>query len=171
MTIELTNTGTAALVVIASALVINSRHIMYSAALADDFRAFPAVWRYGLPYLMTDQAFAVSITRYATVDDPTYRRWFFLGAGMGLWVPWQITTAVGTLVGAQIPESWSLEFAIPLVFMVLLVPALTDRPGLAAAVAGGATAVLARDLPYGLGLIVAALIGITAGVVVERLSR
>lgn len=171
VTIELTNTGTAAAVVIASALVINSRHLMYSAALADQFRPFPSAWRYGLPYLMTDQAFAVSITRYATVDDPTYKRWYFFGAAIGLWLPWQISTLVGTLVGAQIPESWSLEFAIPLVFMVLLIPALVDRAGLAAALTGGIVAVVGRDLPYGTGLIVAAIVGIAAGVMVERRTR
>jgi 4-azaleucine resistance transporter AzlC len=168
--LELTNAGTAAAVVVATALVVNARHFMYSAALADHFRDFPKIWRYGLPYLMTDQAFAVSITRYATVDDPRYKRWFFFGAGLGLWVPWQISTATGAIVGAAIPESWSLDFAIPLVFMVLIIPALQRRPGVAAATVGAVTAVLARDVPYRLGLIVAALAGIAAGVIVERWS-
>lgn len=168
VTIELTNAGAAAAVVIATALVVNARHLMYSAALADHFRAFPGPWRYGLPYLMTDQAFAVSITRYPTVDDPVYKRWFFLGAGLGLWGPWQVTTAIGAVLGAQIPESWSLDFAIPLVFMVLLILAVKDRPGFIAAAVGGIAAVAGRGIPYRLGLIVAALLGIAAGVVAER---
>lgn len=167
-TIELTNAGTAAAVVIATGLVISARHIMYSASLADHFRDFPAAWRYGLPYLMTDQAYAVSITRYATVDDPVYKRWFFLGAGLGLWLPWQVTTAAGVLVGAQIPSSWSLDFVIPLVFMVLLIGAVKDRPSLLAALVGAFVAVAGRGLPYNTGLLAAAAAGITAGVVAER---
>lgn len=171
VTIELTNAGAAAAVVIATALVVNARHLMYSAALADHFRAFPTRWRYGLPYLMTDQAFAVSITRYATTDDPVYKRWFFLGAGLGLWAPWQVVTAVGAVLGAQVPESWSLDFAIPLVFLVLLTLSVRDRPGLVAAVVGATAAIAGRGIPYRLGLIVAAMVGIAAGVIVERVRR
>jgi 4-azaleucine resistance transporter AzlC len=171
VTIELTNAGAAAVVVIATALVVNARHLMYSAALADHFRSFPTSWRYGLPYLMTDQAFAVSITRYTTMDDPVSKRWFFLGAGLGLWGPWQVTTAVGALLGAQVPESWSLDFAIPLVFLVLLILSVGDRPGLVAAVIGGIAAVAGRGIPYRLGLIVAAMVGIAAGVLAERVRR
>ncbi len=171
VTIELTNAGTGAAVVIATALVVNARHLMYSAALADHFRDFPAPWRFGLPYLMTDQAFAVSINRFVAVDDPAYKRRFFLGAGLGLWIPWQITTATGTLLGAQIPESWSLDFAVPLVFMVLIIPSLAHRPGVLAAIVGGVAAVIGRGIPYRLGLIVAALAGIAAGVIAERASR
>lgn len=168
VTIELSNGGAAAIVIVATALVVNARHLMYSAALAEPFRDFPPPWRYGLPYVMTDQAFAVSITRYASVDDPVYRRWFFFGAGSALWIPWQITTATGALAGALIPQSWSLDFAIPLVFMVLMIPALARKPGVLAAVVGAVVAVVAQDVPYRLGLIIAALAGIAAGVIAER---
>lgn len=168
VTIELTNAGTASLVVIATALIVNARHFMYSAALAEHFRPFPRTWRLVLPYLMTDQAFAVSIIRYGSVDDATYKRWFFLGAGLALWLPWQITTATGAVVGASVPPSWSLDFSIPLVFMALLIPALGQRAGVAAAAVGGAVSVVALDAPYRLGLIIATLVGIAAGVFVER---
>ena len=75
---------------------------------------------------------------------------------------------LGALAGALIPESWSLDFAIPLVFMVLIIPALDRKPGIAAAIVGGVVAVTARDVPYRLGLIIAALAGIAAGVIAER---
>ncbi len=171
VTIELTNAQAAAIVVIVTALVVNLRHTMYSAVLADHFRAFPPAWRFGLPYLMTDQAFAVSITRFAEVDDPGYKRWFFLGAGLCLWLPWQVTTATGALLGTQVPAEWSLDFAIPLVFLVLLIIAVRDRPGLVAAVVGGAVAVAARDVDYHLGLVIAAVSGIAAGVAADRALR
>ena len=167
-TIELIDQGAAALVVVATALVINSRHLMYSVALAGPFGEFPRAWRIGLPYLLTDQSFVLSVTRWETEPSPAYRRWFFLGAGMGLWLPWQLSTLAGVLVGAEIPESWSLDFAIPLVFMVLLILAVKDRPGFIAAAVGGLAAVAGRGIPYRLGLIVAALLGIAAGVVAER---
>lgn len=169
-TIQLLDEGAAAAVVIATALVIQARHLMYSAAMAPHFREFPTAWRWGLPYLLTDQAFAVSVTRYETVTDPRYKLWFFFGGGLTLWVPWQITTGIGVLLGTQVPEAWSLEFAIPLVFLALLIPTLKDRPAVVAAVVGGAVALIGYPLPYGLGLMIGAGSGVVAGVLAERAS-
>jgi 4-azaleucine resistance transporter AzlC len=169
-TIQLVTAGSAAAVVIATALVINARHLMYSAALAPHFREFPARWRLALPYILTDQAFAVSVTRYEAESDPDYKRWFFFGGAISLWVTWQVTSAAGVLLGASIPESWSLDYAIPLVFLALLVPALRDRPSVVAAVVGGVVALAANDVSYNLGLLIGALSGIAAGVIAERVT-
>ena len=120
-TLELIDAGAVGAVVIATALVVNARHLMYSAALAPGFREFPATARFFLPYLLTDQAFAISVVQFDRSEDPVYRRWYFAGAGLSLWAIWQVVTIVGIVVGAQVPASWSLEFAIPLMFLVLLV--------------------------------------------------
>ena len=170
-TLQLIDAGAAGAVVIATALVINARHLMYSAALAPAFREFPKAARFALPYLLTDQAFALSIVRFGEVEDPVYRRWFFTGAGLSLWVPWQIFTITGIVLGAQVPASWSLDFAIPLMFVILLIPTIKGRPELIAAVIGAMVAVAAADAPYGLGLIVGAVSGITAGVIANRVAQ
>lgn len=169
--LQLIDAGAAGAVVIATALVINARHLMYSAALAPAFREFPRGARIALPYLLTDQAFALSIVRFGAVDDPAYRRWFFTGAGLGLWGPWQIFTIVGIVLGAQVPESWSLDFAIPLMFVILLVPTIKGRPELIAALVGATVAVIAAGAPYGLGLIIGAVSGVVAGVIGFRAER
>ena len=168
-TVQLITDGAAAAVVVATALVINARHFMYSAALAPHFRELSSADRLVLPYVLTDQAFAVSISRFEVALDPAYKRWFYVGAGMGLWTTWQITTFVGVVLGTTVPESWQLDFAIPLVFLALLVPTLRDRPSVVAAVVGGAVAVAANGVAYNLGLIIGALSGIAAGVIAERL--
>lgn len=168
-TVQLITDGSAAVVVIATALVINARHFMYSAALAPHFRELSPPDRLILPYVLTDQAFAVSISRFETHHDPAYKRWFYAGAGMGLWITWQVTTAIGVVLGATVPEAWSLDFAIPLVFLALLVPAIRDRPGMVAAIVGGVVALVANDVAYNLGLIIGSLSGIAAGVAVERM--
>jgi len=170
-TLQLIDAGIAGAVVIATALVINSRHLMYSAALAPHFREFPAIVRFTLPYVLTDQAFAVSIVRYGDVNDPVYKQWYFTGAALTLWITWQISTVVGIVLGAQVPASWSLDFAIPLVFLVLLVPSIKSRPDLIAAVVGGGVAVAAAGAPYGLGLMIGAVSGVVAGVIAQRVMR
>ena len=170
-TIQLFDEGVVTVVVIATALVIGSRHVMYSAALVPYFQHFPRWSRFVLPYLLTDQAFAVSMVRFQDLDDPVEQRWFFTGAALTLWISWQLSTLIGVLVGAQLPEALSLEFAIPLVFIALLVLTVRTRPELVAALVGGAAAVIAAPAPLGLGLIVGALAGVAAGVVAHLVTQ
>ena len=170
-TIQLLDEGVVAVVVIATALVIGSRHVMYSAALVPYFQHFPRWSRFVLPYVLTDQAFGVSMVRFQDLDDPVEQRWFFTGAAVTLWISWQLSTLIGVLVGAQLPEALSLEFAIPLVFIALLVLTVRTRPELVAALVGGAAAVIAAPAPLGLGLIVGALAGVAAGVVAHRVTQ
>ncbi len=96
----------------------------------------------------------------ATSDN---RHWFLLGAGLALWSVWQVSTAVGIFLGAQVPPSWALDFTLALTFIALLVPVLTDRPSVAAALAAGIIALVGAGWPYKLGLVTAALVGIAVG--------
>jgi 4-azaleucine resistance transporter AzlC len=171
VTVQLFDNGAAAIIVVVTALVVNIRHLMYSAALAPHFSGFPRRSRLLLPYLLTDQTFALSILQYEKSVDPIYRRWYFLGAGAGLWLPWQLATIAGVAVGAQIPESLGLEFAIPLVFLVLLIPVVQTRPGLSAAVVGGLAAVIGGAAPFHLGLVIGAVAGVITGVAMEKVGR
>jgi 4-azaleucine resistance transporter AzlC len=168
MITQLLISGTPALVIILTAFVINLRHALYSASMAPYFKKLSPLWKIVLGYLLTDEAYGVGITRYDHSDDSPYKHWFILGAGLMLWVSWQISTACGIFLGAQISSSWSLDFALPLTFIALVVPMLKDRAGLAAALVGGIVSVFAFGLPYKLGIIVAAFAGIAIGLWSER---
>ena len=111
--VQLIDGDAAIATVVITGLVVNSRHVMYSAAMTPYFSEFPSRSRFVLPYLLTDQAFAVSITRYQEVEDPTYRRWFYTGAAMALWVAWQITTGAGVLIGGTTPGALVTRFCDP----------------------------------------------------------
>ncbi|MEA5386982.1 AzlC family ABC transporter permease [Haloarculaceae archaeon H-GB11] len=151
--------------VVLTAIVINLRMMMYSASIAPYFRRLAAPTKWIAAYLLTDQAYAVSIAEFRqTTPGERSRKWFYFGAAVTLWVPWQIVTVVGALVGASVPEGLSLEFAIPLTFMALLVPTLDGRSTEIAALVGGGVAVVAAVFPFNLGLITAALLGVASGV-------
>ncbi len=154
-------------VIILTALVINLRFCMYSASLAPHFHGLPLCWRGGLAYLLTDQAFAIAISAYSQ-GRANLRHWYYLGAALTLWGVWQGGTAAGVFLGTQIPQSWSLDFAIPLTFLALLCPALQDRPAMIAAMTAGGLALMGHSLPYNLGLFLAALGGIAAGCLADR---
>jgi len=164
--------GAPGLVIILTIVVVNLRHALYSASVAPHLRRLSPLWKLLLAYLLTDEAYAVAITHYIepaeTTALPANRHWYFLGAGLTLWTAWQVSTALGIFLGAQVPESWSLDFTLALTFIALLVPNIKDKAGGLAALSAGVTAVLASGLPYKLGLIVAALVGILVGLWSER---
>jgi predicted branched-subunit amino acid permease len=83
---------------------------------------------------------------------------------------WQVSTLAGVILGTELPNSLSLDFAIPLVFIALVVPALRDSAAVMAAAAAGFIAVAAASLPYNTSLWLAAIGGITAGLVFEQVT-
>ena len=168
MLVQLAGVGTPALVMIVTGFVINLRHALYSASVAPHIRTLDPLWKGILAYLLTDEAYAVAITRYYRKDESSHKHWYFLGTGLALWTSWQISTAVGVFLGAQVPPSWSLDFTLALTFIALLIPALKDRPSVLAAISAGAVAVLTAGLPYKINLIIAAITGIAIGLWSEK---
>ena len=169
--VELIDEGASWVVAVATALVINLRFSLYSASLAPSFRQFTPGWRFGLSYLLTDQTAVLSIAEYEQHPDPGYRRWFTLGAGLWFAMPWWVGTAVGVLLGGDIPANWQIGFAVPLMFTALLVPTVSSRPKLAAAVVGATVAIVTSSLPDGVNIILGALAGIAVGTLLaERIE-
>lgn len=160
--------GVPAAVVLLTVLLVNLRHVLYSASLAPHVEHLGRRWRWLLAYLLTDEAYATAAARYGRGDAAPYGHWFFFGTGLTLWAAWQVSTAAGVFVGAAVPESWSLDFALPLTFIALVVPMLSSRPAVLAAGVAGAVAAAAFRWPYGVGLIAAALAGMAAGMALDR---
>ena len=157
-------------IIVLTIFVVNLRHALYSATLAPYLKQLSRFWKLVLGWLLTDEAFATT-SIYLRGGERKYGRYYFLGTGLTLWFSWQVSTAIGILLGARIPRSWNLDFALPLTFIALIAPTLVDRPTWAAAAAAGISAVALSSLPYRLGLLVAALIGIAVGVLLEMRAR
>ena len=168
---QLVGGGAPVLVIILTAFIVNVRHSLYSASMAPYLKRLAWPWKIVLSYLLTDEAYAVVITRYMSAATGPYPHWFFLGAGLGLWSCWQVCTAAGIFLGAQLPDAGLLGFALPLTFIALVVPALKDRASVAAAVTAGIMSIVGGDLPLKLGLVAAALVGIAGGVAVEWATK
>jgi predicted branched-subunit amino acid permease len=154
--------GTATLwAVIVAGLVINTRHVMYSAAMAPTFQRQPRWMRWFGPFLLIDQVFALSVLH---IDRPSaeFRR-YYLTCGLFFWINWQWATALGLLVGPSIPESWQLGFAPPIMFVGLVLIGLKKRPQAVAAIVGGGVGLATAGLQDRLGILVGAVAGVAAG--------
>ncbi|WP_416840459.1 AzlC family ABC transporter permease [Haloferax sp. DFSO52] len=169
--IELLGADAPLAIVVGTAVIVNLRMMMYSASIAPYFRSFAARAKTVASYLLTDQAYALSLARYTRVDG-TDRFAYYIGVAASLWVVWQFATITGAVVGTGLPPEWGFGFAAPLVFLALLVPTLKDRASGASAVTGGvvAVAVVVAGVPFHVDIVVAAIAGVLVGLAVESLG-
>jgi 4-azaleucine resistance transporter AzlC len=156
-------------VMVASVALVNLRHALYSASMAPHLAHLSRRWKIALAYLLTDEAYAAAILRYegGRPAGPN-RHWFVLGAGLSLWLGWQLSTACGLLLGAELPRDLPLDFALPVTFIAIVVPMIRSPAALIAAATGGAVALACAGWPYKLGLLAAGVAGIAAGSLAAR---
>lgn len=165
---QLMSAGSPWIIMVLTAWVINLRFTMYSATLAPYLQKL-SVWQKALlAYMLSDQAFGISQGHFV-VNEKVNHRWFYSGAALTIWVAWQISAVIGTLLGALVPASWGFDFAFPLSFMALMFAALRDRATVVAALTGGIIAVLAKGMPYNTGLVLATFLGIAVGYLVDSM--
>jgi 4-azaleucine resistance transporter AzlC len=162
--------GTGNLVIILTTLVVNLRHMLYAATLAPRLKDLPQRWLLPLGFWLTDETFVVTAQRYDRPDDSPNKHWFFLGSEVFMYTNWQLCTFIGLKAGQAIHDaaSWGLDFAMVVTFIGMLVPVVKNRPAAASVLVAGITALLANSLPHKLGLILAAVLGILAGVLAEQ---
>ncbi len=166
--VSLLGAGAPAVSAVSAALIVNTRHVMYSAAMVPRFRAQPRWFRRFGPYLLIDQVFALASTNLDDGDDDW--RGYYLGAGVFAWVVWQAAVAAGILLGPVVPETLDLSFTIPALFIGLLVPGLVRRPALVAAVTAASVAAAAWKIPNRGGMLIGSLAGVVAGYLAETRS-
>ena len=165
---QLVHGNAPALVILVSIFIVNLRHALYSASIAPYFEKLSSRWKPILAYLLTDEAYAVAIVELRKNPEAPNGHWLYIGAGVALWTTWQVSTAAGVFLGAAVPSTWALDFTLALTFIAMVIPLLRDRPTTAAALTAGITALLANALPYRLGLVAAALVGILTGTILEK---
>ncbi len=159
--------GTASLWAIISAiLVINSRHVMYSAALAPMFRAQPKWFRWVGPFMLIDQVFALAMLR--SDQEPDSFRRYYLTTMLLFAATWNVAVPLGMLIGPVIPEAWRLDFAPVIMFAGLALFAIKRMPAGIAALIGGFVSLFAAGLSDRLGILVGAVSGVIAGAIAEQ---
>lgn len=164
--IELLAEQASAAVVLVTVAFINSRHLMYSAAMRPRFAGFPGWFRAVGPYVLIDQSFALALSQPDDLDD-RFRMWHFFGSGTFLWIMWMCATGTGVLVGDVTEPEWQLGFAVPILFGGLMILSITNRAGAVAAAVGAIVSVIGSGFPQGSGVLLAIVLGVAAGGFIE----
>lgn len=138
---------------VAAAVMLNARYAPIGISVASWFEG-AAPKRLLESQLIVDESWALAIRRR---QGPDVR--FLLGAGALLWVCWNAGTALGVVLGDAVgdPNRLGLDAAFPALFLALLVPQLTGRSAIQAAVLGAAIALaLVPFTPAGIPIVAAA---------------
>ena len=165
--LQLYAAGAALWVIVLSATIINLRHVIYSASISKHFRPVSIWWKVIISYALVDQTYAFAIAQFEKHPDSSYKEWFFLGMALFIFTIWHLAMVIGYYAGALIPESWSLGFVVPLIFVALLALAVEGWPFIGAALVAATVSIAGLGLPHNLGLIIAILSGIAFGTIAE----
>jgi 4-azaleucine resistance transporter AzlC len=161
-------------VIIATTFVVNLRHLLYSAALVDKVRHLPQRWRIPMAFFLTDETFAAVSNRMLkkplNPQQQALNHWCYLGSALAMYGNWQLCTGLGVALGGAFPDmtGWGLDFAMSVTFIGMVVPYLRSQgrwngPMWICVISSGLMALATWQLPHKLGLIAAALTGISLG--------
>lgn len=167
--LQLLNDHAPTLIVIVTALAVNTRMAMYSASLTPHLGSAPLWQRAAIAYLMVDQAYALSILRFEQAPplSPRAKAAYYFGVVFLICPTWYLGTLAGAVLGSQIPGWIPIGAAVPIAFVALIGPMLRTLAHVAAAFVSVVAALVLIFLPYNLGLLAAALAAMATGAAVE----
>ncbi len=159
--------GASAPAIVLTTLVVNFRHVLMSSALAVPLRGVRRRFLLLFAYGITDESFAVNMTRFRTGG---WDRWRALVVHHAANLTWIIATIIGALAGSLIPRgAFGIDYALPAMFIALLALQLRGRIFLLTALIAGATAILWKVLiPGGSYIVGAAIVAATSGFLLRR---
>jgi len=165
--------NSSATAIIITVFFVNLRHILLSAALSPYFRHLSPLKNMLLGSLLTDETFGVAINK-AAEKKAISERWMH-GLNLTAWLNWAVANMAGAYFGNWIsnPEKYGLDFALPAMFIGLLVLSMISRKKIvldiivavfAIMIAVGVSMIFSSSL----GVILAAVIASTLGMVIEK---
>ncbi len=171
--LQLMQDGAPILIVLASSLAVNLRLVMYSASLTPYLGSAPMWQRAIAAFVIVDQTYAGAIVRFE--NEPSLlvsqRMSYFFGLISPLTPFWLLCTYLGAVLGTRIPDSWALDFALPILFLALIGPMMRTNAHVVAALVATAVALLTVNVPFNLGLLIAGFAGMMAGAQAELISE
>jgi 4-azaleucine resistance transporter AzlC len=166
-------TGTAWPIIVITTFVVNLRHILYGAAMVPYYKKLSHFWKILLSFGLTDETFAVAIGRYRNQEHSDYTHYYNLGSMVFMYTNWNLCTLFGLTMGKTFPgiAKLGLDFAMPATFIGIVIPYLKTSPMWASAITAGSVALMTNSLPHKLGLMIAALSGVAAGMGLELVNE
>ncbi|HSL33198.1 MAG TPA: AzlC family ABC transporter permease [Candidatus Limnocylindrales bacterium] len=160
-------------VVLLTAL-LNARHVLYSASIAPWFAGRSLALRAMAAHVLTDEAYALAMAHFRRAGRADLWGYWF-GAIVVTFIPWNIATLAGVVVGGSIPEpeQFGIDVIFPAAMLGLAVGLITGRREIVAAVVGAGVGVLVSVAAgTAVGIIAGGVIGPAVGLLIpERIAH
>ena len=162
--VDLMSKGLPVFVVIATGLIINLRFFLYSAALSVEFQKESLKTKLISSYLLTDQSYSVTVANDEVLQNSKDKVQFYFGAAALMTLAWQTAVFLGFVFGNIAPSEWSLDYAVPLSFVALVLPTLKNSSYFYVGASSASLSLLLKDMPYNLGLLTSALMSVVLAI-------
>lgn len=153
--------------VVATTFLVNLRHLLMSASMSPYLKKASTPLQAVIALGITDETFSVGITKASQGESSPH---FFMGLHSIAHLSWIISTIIGGLAGSAVPEpgKWGLDFALPAMFIGLLVMQLKSRKELLVALFSGLLSLgIAVGFKGNYNIIIASVLAATLGVFIE----
>jgi predicted branched-subunit amino acid permease len=161
--LQMLRDGSGLAITVAVGALMNARLLVYSTALAPDWAGAPVRTRLLVAASVIDPSWLIADRRAAGPGGIAERRAHYTGAAVTLAAAWTTGVTAGALLGAAGPALTELAAAVPLCLVAVVAPHVRVPGGGLAVLAAGLTAVLARGLPPGFGLLLCMAAAAAAG--------
>ncbi len=154
-----------------TALIVNSRFVIYSAAIQPHFKKYSFLQRLCIGSLNTDITFTKFLQKFPTSDNvhgANFELFYYMGMVITHWAIWQLGVLIAIVFGSKIPSSWGIGFAGTLAVVALIIPAIKNNTALVSALAAAITCVFTINLPYRLTIICSVIVGVLAAVLMDK---
>jgi 4-azaleucine resistance transporter AzlC len=160
-------------IIVLTTFIVNLRHMLYSATLLPHLKKLPQRWRIPLAFWLTDETFAVTAHHFQKSSDPHCAHWYQFGSSLAMYSSWQCWCGLGLILGNRIPDaqSWGLDVAMPVTFIAMTIPFVKTAPMVVCVLTAAAASLLTVSIPYKLGIVVSAILGIVAGARAQRMKK
>ncbi|QZX98133.1 AzlC family ABC transporter permease (plasmid) [Pantoea alfalfae] len=154
-------------VIIFTTFIINLRHVLYSASLAGKVREASFFRKCFMSYALTDEVYATTIKEMEGNKENKYL--FYFTVMLTFWGFWVLADFMGAVIGSSFPDiqKYGLDFAMVAAFIAIVVPQVKSQACTVAALVASMSGVLLVILPCSLGIVIASLLGILAGLAVD----
>ncbi|GAB3112060.1 AzlC family ABC transporter permease [Aestuariicella hydrocarbonica] len=157
--------------ILSTTFVISSRHLLYSAVYRNFALQLKRHQRYLLAFVLTDEMFAV-VEEYRK-QHGRFHYPYAVTAGFTFWLVWNLASLAGIVLGQVLGDmqAWGFEFAVAAIFIAMVVPAVRSLAILVTVTASGVMMVIAELHSLPNGILIAGLVGMTAGFTTEQLQN
>jgi predicted branched-subunit amino acid permease len=160
-------------VILATALCVNLRFVVFSAHLRPYMMHLPLYKRLITGYLTTDMSYVLFVSQYPSASSaPEHQAAqdaFLTGSIGATWVTWMVASFFGIALAHQIPLQWGLGFAGILALLGIMCSLATSKLRVLSAAVASAAAVVAFALPLKLNILTAIVCAVVMCLAVEQL--